>query len=167
MSMVLVPVSTETLNKLFASRQNPQESLDAIIARHSASEPAASQPKMPAEKSDTLTALPFGRYKVALLGEHFKVLTLADALMETLRRLHDLDDTILDKLSHEGGRTRPVVAHTPADLYPGRSDLRKYARRLPNGWWVGTNYSSNDVKRIFRIICRVTGLNYGEDLLLA
>ena len=73
MSMVLVPVSTETLNKLFASRQNPQESLDAIIARHSASEPAASQPKMPAEKSDTLTALPFGRYKVALLGEHFKV----------------------------------------------------------------------------------------------
>lgn len=163
MTTVLVPVSTDTLAKLLASRRTSHESFDDIIDRFGAN--AGNMPAMPVPKAVVPSSKNLsGKYHVTLLGEPISSLTLADLLYRTLYLLHDLDNTILGKLSRKGGRRRPLVARDPRALYPGSPHLRKHALSLPDGWWVGTNYSRADIKRILRIVCDTTGLYYGADL---
>jgi len=164
MSMVLIPVTTETLAKLLASRQYPEERLDTVIERHTDKTREEWQPVASNTSSCPREKITFGRYKVELLGELFGANSLADILFHTLRRLHDLDDTILEKLSHERGYTRPIVSRMREGLYPGSLHLKYKSRALPDGWWVGTNHSQATVKRYLHTICKVTGLTYGTDL---
>jgi hypothetical protein len=62
------------------------------------------------------------------------------------------------------GRTRPYVARTKKDVYPGKPQLKKYAKRFVPGWFVGTNESNEMKQTLLRVACKVLGLRFGEDL---
>ena len=49
-------------------------------------------------------------------------------------------------------------------IYPGREDLSSYTAEVCQGWWVGTNYSRTDVRRLLRAACQIAGLIWGVDL---
>ena len=51
------------------------------------------------------------------------------------------------------------------DLYD-KSHLEQYSVDLGNGWWMGTNLSSNDIRKHIVTACRVSGIRFGSQLTL-
>lgn len=63
------------------------------------------------------------------------------------------------------GRTRRYLARTPEELYPGRTDLaREHSFMLKSRWYVGTNVSHAQIKRIIEMACEVSRVKFGKDL---
>ena len=85
-------------------------------------------------------------------------------MIKALKAFQDLDPTFLEKLSAEKGRTRRIVARRPEALYPSRPDLAHHSVKICGSWYVGTNCSRVDIRRILRIACKVAGIQYGRDL---
>ena len=108
------------------------------------------------------------RYAITTLGEEASFQSLADCLVHAIDVLAGLDPAFLPRFAKRGGRTRRHVADARDAIYPGRADLLKYVRELPShpGWWVGTNYSWDDVERILGDAANVAGLDYGTDIRL-
>ena len=50
--------------------------------------------------------------------------------------------------------------------YPGREDLSNHTAEVCHGWWVGTNYSRADVRRLLRSACQVAGIVWEVDLMV-
>ena len=185
---VLVALPEATLLMLVQLRTRPNESVAEVIdrlasdqqpalvnggkasdesggARDAAAIELATQSRMPS----TSQAPSACRYELVVLGDSFPCACLADGLARALRSLAELDETFLERFSHLGGRSRCHVASSPDRVHPGRSDLNhKYTREMwPGaGWWISTNYSRQDVRRILRAACDLVGLNYGADLVL-
>ncbi len=64
------------------------------------------------------------------------------------------------------GRSRKYVARSRNELYPEKPKLRSAALPLPNGWYIGTNISTeNKIQRI-REACTVMGLTFGQDIVV-
>jgi len=102
-----------------------------------------------------------------LKGVHTKTKSAIDTLIQVLRKFAELDTTFLERFDalplH--GRTRRFVARTPRELYPDREDLaRDYTHELMPGWWVGTNYGSDQIEKIIKMASDVAGLSYGTQL---
>ena len=163
MATTLVALDQASLEMAMAMRRRAGETLESVIARalkdalRARSQEGPRAPEMPRRE----------RLRIVLLGEAYEVPTARDVLITTLQRLQELDARVLPALSHRTGRTRRIVASTPAALYPGRPDLAKHSYRLEKDWWVGTNYSTRDIDRIVRLACSVAGLEFGADLVVS
>ncbi len=147
-----------------ARHARPGESLAEVVARLiSAQNAVGVSTPIPAKRNRD-------RYKISVLGHDRTCATLADVLSYTLTTLEELDDTFLHQLSKGGGRIRPYVTPGFDDVHPGRPDLnQQYARELwPGaGWWISTNSSKADVKRILSAACDVAGLEFGRDVVFS
>ena len=123
------------------------------------SEPSAPKPttvgapEQPRRRTGTHRPL-----RIVWKGQEFVFSTHIDALVGCLKRLAK-DDGALNKLRSVRGRVRPLIATTSNELYPGRPDLAKmYSREFVPGWFVGTNYSHSDVKRLLREAVESVGI---------
>lgn len=185
---VLVALPETTLLMLAQLRTRPDESVAEVIDRLASDQQPASvgggetsneSGRARDAAAVELTTLPGTastsqapsscRYELVVLGDRFPCACLAEGLACALRSLAELDETFLERFSHFGGRSRCHVASSPDRVHPGRPDLnRRYTRELwPGaGWWIGTNYSRQDVRRILRAACGLVGLDYGADLVL-
>lgn len=158
---ILVPLSETTAVHLFSLRRSPDERLEDVIERLS----AVSQESERAAPSVATAAS--ARYVVDILGERKVAGTLAELLATVLNTIADLDINVLRRLESTGGRSRRNVARSRAAIYPGRDDLNaSYTIEFRPGWWVGTNYSYNDVRRIIGDVCSAAGLTYGADIFI-
>lgn len=161
MATTLVALDQASLEMAMTLRRRAGETLESVIARVLKDALRAQErprgPEMARRK----------RFRVVLLGEAYQVATARDVLVTALQRLQGLDPQVLPALSHKTGRTRRIVASTPAALYPGRPDLAKHSYRLEEDWWVGTNYSTRDIDRIVRLACSIAGLEFGADLVVS
>ena len=100
-------------------------------------------------------------------GQELTFPTHIEALVEILKRLADQYDGALDKLRNVGGRVRPLIAPTSDQLYPGRTDLAEtFSREFTRGWFVGTNYSHSDVRRLLRAAVESVGLGWDVEVYL-
>ena len=98
-------------------------------------------------------------------GKGLTFSTHVNALVDCLRRLVEQDHGALDKLREVRGRRRPLIAPTSSELYPDRPDLAaKYSQEFVPGWFVGTNYSHSDVKRLLREAVESVGFLWGVDI---
>ena len=63
------------------------------------------------------------------------------------------------------GRTRTHIAPSRAEtgLQP---ELFRYLRRLPGGWWLNTNLSTDNKMTNLRRACDVAGISFGSDLVV-
>lgn len=88
--------------------------------------------------------------------------TLAAILKEFQRR----DAGFMTRLAPQTvGRTRRLVAQNRDDLYEAE-DLREYSLDLENGWWLGTNISTESARRNIELACKVAGVRFGSQLTL-
>ena len=88
--------------------------------------------------------------------------TQAEVLKEFQRR----DAGFMTRLAPRTvGRTRRLVAQNRDDLYEAE-DLRKYSLDLENGWWLGTNISTKNVRENIELACQVAGVRFGTQLTL-
>ena len=158
-----VPMKHDTLATLLKIRSSQDETLDEVIQRLAKKSSMPVQPRIqrysernPSSSSKT--------YRVTLFGETLIAATLSDVLVRVLREFAELDEAFLPRFSQEHGRTRRHVARDPKAIYPGRPDLSRFCRQITPGWFVGTNYSKQDVERILRAACEIVGITYGTDL---
>ena len=88
--------------------------------------------------------------------------TLAELLIQFQRQ----DSTFMERLAREtDGRTRRLVHADRNKLYD-KSDLRKYAIDLGNGWWFGTNLSAKRIRKHIETACRLMRIQFGTQLKL-
>ena len=92
-----------------------------------------------------------------------------DVLVSVVKKLASRDAGFLKRFASlpKHGRTRRYVARSPAELYPGRSDLAsEFTAELGTGWYLGVNVSRAQIQRIVEMSCDVAGLKLGRDLLI-
>lgn len=104
------------------------------------------------------------KYLFELLGDNFSTSTQVGILVTVLREIHEIDQEFLSHLSQEKSRTRPIIARSPNDLYPGNPGLSHLYLEVANGWFVGTNHAGRDVYRMLKVVCKIAGLDFGKDL---
>jgi len=163
----LVALPEKTIALLLALRHSPDDPLAEVVVRLAA--PQNDKPRY-TDPSDNITksdASKTGRYRLQIIGENFFAETLGEVLAIALNFFADLDDGLLERVEKMGGRTRRHVAQNRHSIHPGRPDLnRKATKQFRPGWWVGTNYSRPDTRRILKDICGAAGLKYGLDVKL-
>lgn len=89
-----------------------------------------------------------------------------EVMQEILKRLADRDQTFLVRFaSRKHGRKRKYISQDRLELYQGRPDLAEtHSVEFVPGWWLGTNYSRDNIEDIIRLACEVAGLKYGTDV---
>ncbi len=104
-----------------------------------------------------------------LKGKKTECRNAKDVLIKIFEDLSRNDRTFLDRFVAlpKHGAKRRYVARNREDLYPGRPDICKNASyQLESGFWVGTNYSKNAMRRILITACDVARLKFGSDLIV-
>jgi len=87
-----------------------------------------------------------GSYWYQLNGKQFGCTSLKALLLQSLTALDAADPHLLDKLSAVKKRTKRIVTKDKYELFDSKQLADKYAVQIQNGWWVGTNNSTQEVK---------------------
>ncbi len=165
--MLLVTLPCDTIALLLAVRRDEENDVATVIGRlarsHFVPVPDEREPD-PRHESEPISQRPRGKYPYEFLGEEGAADTLGKLLVDILQWFAYLDADFLEKYSEGQGRTRRFLTRNPKGIYPGRDDLTKYTAEVCQGWWVGTNYSRTDVRRLLRAACQIAGLIWGVDL---
>jgi predicted type IV restriction endonuclease len=121
--------------------------------------------KQPPRPASPTKAPQFG---FTLKGQHYPARSAKGVLIKVLEVLSSNDPSFLERMAArpKHGRKRRFIARSPEELYPDRPDLaRDYVHELSNGWWIGTNYGSRQIRtNILAMAAEVAGLRYGDEL---
>ena len=69
----------------------------------------------------------------------------------------------LEELSKTKLRSRRIVAKDRNDLFSNPKLTKKYAEKLKEGWYYGTNNSSAETRAWLERACLAAGIRYGTD----
>jgi hypothetical protein len=108
-----------------------------------------------------------GLYTIEIRGRARSYKSLKQLLGETLLMLGENDGEFLERVAHEKTRSRHLIAKKPEGLFDNKflsSDAVKYAKLLPNGWWLNTNNSTPQVKNWIAVIANAANLNWNRDI---
>ncbi|MYA96701.1 MAG: hypothetical protein F4X91_09885 [Nitrospinae bacterium] len=87
-------------------------------------------------------------------------------LAEALKRFQLIDPGFMSRFEAKTkSRRRRLVAKNRDELY-NQPHLITYSLDLENGWWLGTNISSDKVRTSIQIACEVAGVKFGTQLTL-
>lgn len=77
--------------------------------------------------------------------------------MKVFQLLAKADKDFLDRFaSRKHGKKRRYIAKDKMELYPGRPDLsEEHSIEIVPGWWMGTNYSRNNIQQILDLALEV------------
>ncbi|MBI4726355.1 hypothetical protein HY768_03880 [candidate division TA06 bacterium] len=102
-----------------------------------------------------------------LKGKQYRARSAKEVLVEVMKMLSKNDPNFLNRFaSRKHGRSRRYIAQSKNELYPGRHDLADLSEEISPGWWVGTNYSKNNIKIILELACEVGGITFNSDLIV-
>jgi very-short-patch-repair endonuclease len=102
-------------------------------------------------------------------GQRYPYSNAKEAMVLVLRRLAETDPNLLERCAkhpQSRGTTRRYIARTPAELYPGRPDLRSHHHELPGGWVVATNLDNETKRTIVQLVSEAAGLTFGKDVII-
>ena len=89
------------------------------------------------------------------------------ALAALLTRLDRENPVFMEQFSVASTtRTRRLIAKNRADLYDKSHLADEHAMQLPNGWWLGTNLSQQQIRTHIKTACSVAGIGFGSELTL-
>ena len=100
-------------------------------------------------------------------GAHYPARSARDMLEQVFEALIARDPTFAERFAAlpKHGRKRRYLAQDRNSLYPGRPDItQKQSRQLSNGWWLGGNYSRQQIGKIIERACGVAMVRFGTDL---
>ena len=100
-------------------------------------------------------------------GECLEIGTASGTLAAIIKRLHRMDPTFLPKFaSQTASKRRKLVARNRDELYPFSPQLIDHSQELVDGWWLGTNLSSDQIRGRILKACEMSGVEYGRQLRL-
>lgn len=101
-----------------------------------------------------------------LNGDERPCRSAREVMISLFELLAERDPSFLERFAaRKHGSTRRYIARNQYELYPGRSDLcERESHRLRDGWYIGTNYSRDNIKQIIQLACEVAGIRFGRDL---
>jgi hypothetical protein len=120
-------------------------------------------PEVDASPSSVRAARRSGEYWFELHGKRHDFGSLRDLLGQALRSIEAECPGALEKLSHIRPRSKRIVAHDKKMLFDSEQLSNDYGERLMNGWWYGTNNSSQETKTWLERACTCAGLTWGTE----
>lgn len=115
-------------------------------------------------KAQPLASLGY-RYR----GQQYQAKNARGVLIGVLSVLLKEDSTFLERFAArpKHGKKRRFIARSKGELYPERPDLGElHSYEIAPGWWVGTNYSRENIEKIIVMACEVAGITYRKDLVV-
>lgn len=129
------------------------------------SQPAKAKKTIPISTAHTqLSSVGF-----ILQGRSYVARNARDVMVQLIEELAQKDSTFLERFAArpKHGKKRRFIARSQVELYPNRPDLGEaHSYQFSSGWWIGTNYSRENIEKIVRMACEVAGLNFGTDVII-
>jgi hypothetical protein len=125
-------------------------------------QPKAQKKSQPSIRQTELSSVGF-----SLQGRTYTSRNARDVMVKLFEELARKDSTFLERFAArpKHGKKRRFIARSQVELYPDRPDLGEaHSHQLSNGWWIGTNYSRENIEKIIRMACEVAGIDYGTDV---
>jgi hypothetical protein len=107
----------------------------------------------------------YTRYWFEIKGKRTECGSLKELLAEALKALERTKPGTLNNLSRMRGRSRRIVALDPSQLFDRPDLAKKYAEKLVNGWYFGTNNSAEQTNVWLQRAAECAGLAWGKDLM--
>lgn len=104
-----------------------------------------------------------GRYWYEINGVRTECSSVKELLLTALEAIEKRSPGALEKLFGIKKRTKRIVARDQSDLFDQKHLVEKHSERLSNGWWVGTNNSSEETKGWLRQAVVCARLTWGKD----
>ena len=137
-----------------------KEDLRSISANDTANEPQVSPPAATPPRASRRS----GRYLLDFKGSTVECHSLKELLSKGLKALEQHQPGTLANLSAIRPRSKRIVARDPALLFKQPELAEKYAEKLVDGWWFGTNNSANETISWLRRGAEIAGLEWGKDI---
>ena len=97
-------------------------------------------------------------------GKQVKCTYANETLAEILKEFQRRDSGFMARFAPKvRSNRRQLVAENRDDLYAGKH-LITHSIDMENGWWLGSNISSGDVRKYAKIACKVAGVKFKSDL---
>jgi hypothetical protein len=92
-------------------------------------------------------------------GKTYQAESAREVMVKVFRLLAKSDKSFLERFaSRKHGKKRRYIAQDKMELYPGRPDLSEdHSIEIVPGWWMGTNYSRNNIQQILDLALEVVG----------
>jgi hypothetical protein len=116
--------------------------------------------------ADSMRAQPLPQHyslKAEILGLQVQGVTLADLFARCVDMIHDLDPSVIERLSEKKTHARRYVARRPADIHLKSPHLDTIQTR--SGWWISANVSEQQVTTAMRLLAEASDLAFGKDVL--
>lgn len=104
-----------------------------------------------------------GVYWYELDGKRVECVSLKDLLASALGALEDTRPGTLDRLTRVKPRSKRIVANSACDLFEDPHLTEKFAHPLRDGWWYGSNNSSQETLEWLKRAALAAGLAFGKD----
>jgi len=90
-------------------------------------------------------------------GTTYQTGSAREVMVKVFQLLASADAGFLERFaSRKHGKKRRYIAQEKMDLYPGRPDLSEaHSIEIVPGWWMGTNYSRNNIQQILDLALEV------------
>lgn len=143
--------------------------MDNLAPVSSQSKPIVPQPKIRKSLPTSTTQSQPSSVGFRLLGRNYAARNARDVMVQLFEELARKDSTFLERFAArpKHGKKRRFIARSQVELYPDRPDLGEaHSHRLSTGWWIGTNYSRENIEKIVKMACEVASLKYGTDVVI-
>lgn len=163
-----VRVLTKNQLALGVDPLNPTHVIDFSeeATRSISSEDTAQEPRRPPERRKRVSRRT-GKYLLEIKGDEKECGSLKELLSEGLKALERHQPGTLAKLTTIRPRSKRIVARDPALLFKQPKLADKYAEKLINGWWFGTNNSADETVTWLRRGCDLAGLEWDREVVVA
>ena len=115
------------------------------------------------QPTSTQPPLKSSRYRFKIEGKTFECSSLRDLLKKGLQEIEGRHPGMLDELTKVKPRTKRIVARKKGDLFEDQALVEKYAEKLTDGWWFGTNNSTDETRQWLMRACEFTKMQFGTD----
>lgn len=101
------------------------------------------------------------------MGKEVNPGTAIGTLAEVLTIFGREDPNFMERFATKTvSRNRNLVARNRADLYEKSHLLDSHSKELTNGWWLGSNLSTAQIRGHIKTACDVRGIEFGNQLKL-
>ena len=96
-------------------------------------------------------------FSFSFQGRTYMAGSAREVMVKVFQLLAKADKEFLDRFaSRKHGKKRRYIARDKMELYPGRPDLsEEHSIEIMPGWWMGTNYSRNNIQHILDLALEV------------
>lgn len=105
-----------------------------------------------------------GQYVLEIKGQTIECASLKEVLSKGLLAMEKHLNGTLDRLSTVKPRSKRIVSRNRNHLFTDPALVDKYAEKLAEGWWYGTNNSKDETITWLRRGANISELKWGSDI---